>query len=249
MRTVLAIAHRGFSSAAPENTLAAFEKALEQEPDFIECDVRRAKDGTLVVIHDPTVERTTNGTGRVADMSIGELKQFDAGSWFGSEFADQRLPTLDEYLSLDWSKTAPLIELKEEDLTDDVVAKLQARGLSEKAAICSFHHSVGVRLRELDPAIRFSPLISRKEPIVGAEATELAKQAASVNGWVFGVNYTAITPDLVKATHEANLLMEAWTVDDERDMRAMVNMGVDVLASNRVDLLLDVLDDMGVRPR
>jgi len=247
MRKVLAIAHRGFSSVAPENTLAAFQRALELKPDLIECDVRRAKDGTIMVIHDPTLERTTNGTGRVADLSLTELKQLDAGSWFSDEFAGEQLPTLKEYLDLDWSTTSPLIEIKEEELVDDVVALIQSRDLSRRAVICSFHHAIGSRLKESEPAIRFSPLISRKEGIVGQEAIQLAQEAASVNGWVLGVNYTAITPDLIKAAHDTGLLIEAWTVDDENDMRNMVDMGIDVIASNRVDTLLRVLAEMGVR--
>ncbi|MDI6828664.1 MAG: glycerophosphodiester phosphodiesterase, partial [Armatimonadota bacterium] len=113
----------------------------------------------------------------------------------------------------------------------------------------SFHHKIGLRLKELDPLIRFSPLISSQTEISGDEAVRLANEAAAVNGWVFGVNYTAITPDLVKATHAANMLMEAWTVDDEENVQRMVSMGVDVIGSNRLDLLLQVLAELGVRTK
>ncbi|MCL6519864.1 MAG: glycerophosphodiester phosphodiesterase [Armatimonadetes bacterium] len=247
MQKVLTIAHRGFSAIAPENTLAAFKRALELKPDLIECDVRRTKDGKIIIIHDATVDRTTNGTGRVADMTLEELRQLDAGSWFGAQYAGERLPTLEEFLNLPWGETQPIIEIKEQSLEDDVVALVQQRGMSERTAICSFHHKIGLRLKELDCLIRFSPLISSQTEISGDEAVRLANEAAAVNGWVFGVNYTAITPDLVKATHAANMLMEAWTVDDEENIRRMVTMGVDVIASNQLDLLLQVLAEMGVR--
>ncbi|MDH7482882.1 MAG: glycerophosphodiester phosphodiesterase family protein [Armatimonadota bacterium] len=247
MQKVLTIAHRGFSAIAPENTLAAFKRALELKPDLIECDVRRTKDGKIVIIHDATVDRTTNGTGRVADMTLEELRRLDAGSWFGTQYAGERLPTLEEFLDLPWGETQPIIEIKEQSLEDDVVALVQQRGMSARTAICSFHHKIGLRLKELDRLIRFSPLISSQTEISGDEAVRLADEAAAVNGWVFGVNYTAITPDLVKATHAANMLMEAWTVDDEENIRRMVTMGVDVIASNRLDLLLQVLAEMGVR--
>ena len=247
MRKVMSIAHRGYSAAAPENTLAAYRMSLECEPDFVECDVRRTKDQQMIICHDAAVDRTTNGSGRVADMTLAELRELDAGSWFGPQFAGERLPTLEEFLDLCKGKTRPLIELKEQGLEDDVVAMVQARSLSEETMICSFHYSVGLRLPELDQRIWFSPLRSLHHPAEEDEAVRLADEAASVNGNVFGVNYPDITPALVKATHAANMLMEAWTIDAEDDMRKWVDMGADVVASNDIVLLHRVLAEMGVR--
>lgn len=89
----LTLAHRGASGYAPENTLAAFDKAIELGADMIETDVRQTKDGHLVLFHDPSVKRTTNGQGLVSELTLAELKALDAGSWFGREFAGQRIPT------------------------------------------------------------------------------------------------------------------------------------------------------------
>jgi glycerophosphoryl diester phosphodiesterase len=247
MQSVSAIAHRGFSKAAPENTMAAYKKAIELGPDFMECDVRRTKDGQLIVIHDKTVDRTTNGKGLVADMTIAELRQLDAGSWFGPEFAGEKLPTLEEALDLSKGKVVLVIEIKEEGTEDRVVEMIKSREMSGEVMICSFHYKVGVRMPALDPQIPFSPIIYIPEPVGPDEAVRLADEAAAVNGSIWAVNYKAINPALVEATHAANMLLESWTVDAEDDIRRMVEMGVDVIGSNDVGLLIKILRQMGAR--
>lgn len=247
MPRILAIAHRGFSSAAPENTLAAFRKAMQLEPDLMECDVRRSKDDHLVVIHDPTVDRTTDGKGRVADMTLDQLRQLDAGSWFAPEYAGERLPTLDEVLEARAGRTRLIIEIKQESLEDAVVASVNTRRMAQSVLIASFHYSIGVRLFELAPEIPFIPLVWLDHPAPAEEAVRIADEAAAVNGAIFGVNYAAITPDLLSATHSANLRLMAWTVDNEEDIRSMVELGVDVIASNDLALLLRVLSETGAR--
>src|SRR5699024_7283151 len=92
------VAHRGASGHAPENTMAAFQKGFEMKADYIEIDVQMTKDGELIVIHDTTVDRTTNGTGNVGDLTFEEIKQLDAGSWFSDEYAGEKIPTFEEIL-------------------------------------------------------------------------------------------------------------------------------------------------------
>src|ERR1700751_4542895 len=106
-RSVLAIAHRGASGYAPENTLAAFRRAVTMGAGFIETDLQLSRDARLVALHDATVNRTTNGQGAVHDMTLGELRRLDAGSWFGSEFAGERIPTVEEIL--DFAKRPDLV--------------------------------------------------------------------------------------------------------------------------------------------
>src|SRR3972149_9393656 len=108
---VMVIAHRGFSGQAPENTLASFKKARELGSDMIELDVRFSKDGHMVVMHDDTLDRTTNGRGKVADYTLKELKQLDAGSWFAPQFSDERIPNLNEVLELAKGKILVNIEI------------------------------------------------------------------------------------------------------------------------------------------
>jgi len=244
---VYAIAHRGFSSAAPENTLAAFRKAVELRPDMMECDVRRSHDGHLVVIHDPTVDRTTNGKGAVADLSLAEIRRLDAGSWFGPAFAGERIPTLEEVLELARGKAKLIVEVKEYGLEDRVVSAAEAREMGDQVFIASFHYRIGVRMPELDTRFPFIPLAYLPGKADEDESVRVADEAAAVNGSIFGVNYAAITPALVRATHAANLRLMAWTVDNEEDIRSMIEIGVDAIASNRLALLLHVLSKLGVR--
>src|SRR5699024_1122413 len=107
---------RGASGYAPENTIAAFDKAVEMKADYFELDVQRSKDGQLVLIHDTTVDRTTNGTGAVKDLTLKELKSLDAGSWFDEKYAGEKIPTLGETLDRHRGKIKILIELKSPSL-------------------------------------------------------------------------------------------------------------------------------------
>lgn len=125
------IAHRGASGHAPENTMAAFEKAFEMKADYIEIDVQMTKDGELIAIHDTTVNRTTNGTGSVGDYTLEEIQQLDAGSWFGQEFVGERIPTFEEIIDTYRGKIGLLIELKSPELYPGVEEKV-AEALMER---------------------------------------------------------------------------------------------------------------------
>lgn len=122
------IAHRGASAYAPENTLAAFERAVELQANWFELDCTLSKDDEVIVIHDDDVERTTNGTGRVADLTLEELKQLDAGTWFDEQFSSERLPTLGESLALAKGRIGVYIEVKDSDNDGDLKQTLLAMG-------------------------------------------------------------------------------------------------------------------------
>ncbi|MHB1001548.1 MAG: glycerophosphodiester phosphodiesterase [Armatimonadota bacterium] len=248
IHTVSATAHRGYSAKAPENTLTAIRKALELHPEMIECDVRRTVDDSIVIIHDSTVDRTTNGTGNVGEMTFNDIRRLDAGSWFSPDFAGEKVPSLDETLDLCKDKIKLIIEIKEDGIDGDVVRAIQQKQMSEQVFITSFHHNIGVRLPVLDKSIHFIPLVWHADPAGDEESVRLATEAANVNGSVLSINYQAITPELVEAVHTANLKLQAWTVDHEDDMRRMVDLGVDMITSNQVKTLLRILSEMGVRP-
>ncbi len=249
MHKVLSIAHRGYSKVAPENTLAAFKRAVEQNPDYIECDIHRTKDGKIVVSHDPKVDRCTNGTGAIAEMTYDELRALDAGSWFGAEFAGEKLPSFDEYLDLfaPGDGPRPQIELKVEGLEADVSAAILAHGLEKEAMVISFHYSAGLRMHEVNPNLMFGALKSSRAEISDAEAATLVEEALSVKADLFAFNYQNVTPAMISATQAAGMKMAVWTIDAEDDMRKWAAMGVDCITSNDIVLLNNVLTDMGLR--
>ena len=158
---VLVMAHRGFSGKAPENTLAAFRKAIEIGSDFIELDVRFSKDGHLVVFHDDTLERTTNGKGKVADFSLQELKGLDAGSWFGPSFSGEKIPTLREVLAQAKGRILVNIELKKGDqgpytmmdLSDRALEEVQRAGMEKEVLFSSFDLAALKRIRQKNQGI------------------------------------------------------------------------------------------------
>jgi glycerophosphoryl diester phosphodiesterase len=233
---MLIVAHRGFSAAAPENTLAAFQKAIDLHAEFIECDVRATADRQLVVIHDATLDRTTNGDGAVCGDTVAELKHLDAGSWFAPEFAGERIPTLDEVLDLVKGKSKLIVELKEENLEDAAVDAISAHGMLAEVMIASFNEQAGFRLTELDPRVPFELIVYSPGPLGGNESVRLADQASSVDARILAVNYQAITPDLVESARAANVQLLAWTVNDEQTLRAMADLGVPMIATDDLRL-------------
>ncbi|MBI5967686.1 MAG: hypothetical protein HY882_07510, partial [Deltaproteobacteria bacterium] len=166
---VMVIAHRGFSGAAPENTLTAFQKAIEVGSDMIELDVHLSKDGEVVVIHDDSLERTSNGRGKVGDYPLQELKKFDAGSWFGPKFSGERIPTLKEVLELTQGKILVNIEIKDEylgrytieDLVERSLQEVKRAGMKNQVIFSSFHSSALDRSKERDSCPRTALLYHR----------------------------------------------------------------------------------------
>ena len=159
------LAHRGYSGKAPENTMAAFKLALEADADGLELDVHITKDGRVVVIHDDTLERTTDGRGRVEEQTYAELAQLDAGSWFGEEFKGERLPTLDEVCEL-LKGTDKIfnVELKAgvnfKELTEKVAELIVAYDLVPNTIISSFNHYALAYMKQVNADIRTGILYS-----------------------------------------------------------------------------------------
>src|SRR3954452_5296438 len=151
-------AHRGAMGYAPENTFAAFELAVAQGADMIEMDVHLTADNQCVVIHDETLERTTDGHGLVGEMTLAELQRFDAGSWFGSEFAGQHIPSLDEVLAWGHGRAIMNIEIKAdpvpyEGIEARVVDLIRRHGMQDDVILISFDHRAIKRVKALAPEI------------------------------------------------------------------------------------------------
>lgn len=239
------IAHRGASAAAPENTLAAFRRALAISVDAVELDVHLSSDGEPVVIHDPSLGRTTEGSGLVKDLTVAALRRLDAGRWFGEQFAGERIPTLAEALEI-LRTMRVIIEIKNgpiyyPHIAGCVATVIRAAG-HRSITVSSFDHHALLQIRAASPEIETAALFSAR-PV---DAVRLARDAQAQclhPHWAFA------TPDLIDAAHAAGLRVEVWTVDDPADMAEMARRKVDGIMTNAPDRLREVLAAFASLPK
>jgi glycerophosphoryl diester phosphodiesterase len=249
------IAHRGASAKAPENTLAAFRRARDMGADYFELDCMLSADGAIIVIHDDTVDRTTNGKGAVASMDLAALRQLDAGSWKDGRYAGERLPTLDEALAVAGGSTGVVIEIKTgEDaaaasaleLTEKVVALVRERQAQQQVIVQSFSPACCATAKRLAPDLCVALLSGAKQ-----EEEDAWKGACR---WVEefhldGLNLSGegFSPERLAAVHAAGRTMAIWTVNDPDAMRALAQSGVDGIITDRPDVCLEVMRELGAR--
>jgi glycerophosphoryl diester phosphodiesterase len=236
-RRLQVIAHRGASTEAPENTLAAFRRALEIGVDAVETDVHLSSDGELVVIHESTLDRVTDGHGLVKDHSLAVLRRLDAGRWFGERFAGERIPTLDEALEV-LRPVRVIIEIKNgpvyyDGIAERVVRTIRAAG-HQAVTISSFDHPVLREVRRLASDVDIAALYMGRL----IDQVRLAREAG-VN--ILHPYWMWITPDLLVAAHAAGLRVETWTVDELAHQAHVVSLGVDGIITNHPARLLAFL--------
>lgn len=238
----LVIAHRGNSAVAPQNTLAAFEAAWRAGAHSIEIDIQPTADGHVVVIHDDTVDGTTDGQGTVTEMTLDALRALDAGSWFAPAYAGQRVPTFAEVLDLLVRRpgTDLLLELKGEWTTEQVrpvTEAIRAAGLADRVIGQSFWPGSVRALAEADPGLRRGLLVFQAPD---AESVEEVLRVAAELG-VMTVNpYGELLrahPDLVERLHAAGLQVMVWTLNEPEHWSAAAALGVDAVITDRPDRL------------
>jgi len=232
----MAIAHRGASSYAPENTFAAYDLALEMGAQHIELDVHLTTDGQVVVIHDDRLDRTTDGSGPVAVCSLAELKALDAGSWFGQAFAGARIPTLDEVLERYGGRAHLHIEIKGQTsgLVPAAVTLIRERGLQAHVTITSFHLSALEETRQLAPELPTGWLVGTVDEAIIADTLHLGLTQLCPRA-------DLVTPEMVAELHSRGLVVRAWGVSDEGLMHDAIEAGVDGMTVNFPDVLLAAL--------
>lgn len=237
-QVVNVVAHRGASGYAPENTIASFDKAVTMGADYIEIDVQRSKDGELVVIHDHMVDRTTNGTGHVRDLTIDELKTLDAGSWKGPEFAGERIPTFDEVLDRYHGRIGILVELKAPELypgiEEEIAATLMEHNLdhsqSEEVIIQSFHFESMKKMNKLLPNMPIGVLTASLEH-TSNEALNVFSNYADY----FNPQYGLVSQELVERAHSYGLKVGSWTVRSQEVAESLIAAGVDAIITDYPD--------------
>lgn len=227
------IGHRGAAGLEPENTLRSIRKAIEIGVDRVEIDVRVTRDSKLVVIHDETVDRTTNGHGYVKDMTFEEIRKLDAGK-------GEKVPTLEEALNLTRGKVILQIELKVAEATEPTIELIEGSGAEREVVITSFIHSLLKKVHCLNPDIRTGALFFDVREDIFERAIDACAEAIHVY-------YRNITPKLVEDAHKRGLKVVAWNPDEVGDMKRMISLGVDAIGSNRPDILINLLREMGMR--
>lgn len=233
------VAHRGFSSRAPENTLSAIREAIAAGSDGCEFDIYGCRDGQVVLMHDKTVNRTTNGVGDVTKFSLKQLQQLDAGSWKHPRYAGESVPTLLEALKLlKGTGCQPVIEIKMEGISKQVVNDIRKLNMVDEVAVIAFSETVVREIREFGPEIKCAWLCSKQLPgDPASQADWLAEQARKCNAQILDLNYNMLTPDLVAELKHRGLGVWTWTVNEPAVMHALQQWGVDSITTDRPDLI------------
>jgi glycerophosphoryl diester phosphodiesterase len=232
---MLVIAHRGASGHAPENTLAAFKRAVALGASLIETDLHLSRDAHFVAIHDDTVNRTTNGQGQVHDLTLTDLRRLDAGSWFGSEFTGERIPTLEEIL--EFSKKNDVVfylELKPSGAWGGEHALISALRQSEEIArtvVISFDAGVIGALRKIEPTLMTGLLFDGQMDQPLERAVEVGARQLAIRG-------DLVTPALIAEARKRDLQVVCWTVNQPAHMRMLIEAGVDGIMSDYPDRLV-----------
>ena len=235
-------AHRGFSGENPENTLAAFHAAIAAGADMVELDVHLTRDNELVVIHDDTLERTTDGKGNVADKTLAELKALDAGFRFNPRFAGERIPTLTEVLDITRGRILVNIELKKgknfpytmEQLADRTLTVVEKAGMMDQVLFSSFDPAAVDRIRARNPRLPIA--VITQKPWATPEEAGGGKLYPAINS-----SFKNLNEKNVRLARTAGLQIHAWTVNTPADMEKVISLGVDGIITNHPDNLIDLL--------
>ncbi|MBW4083203.1 glycerophosphodiester phosphodiesterase family protein [Paenibacillus sp. S150] len=232
----MCVAHRGFSGKAPENTLAAVRMAIALPfVRWMEIDVQLTRDGVPVVIHDFSLDRTTNGHGKVKNMDYEHVRRLDAGSWKGRAFRGERVPALEEVLALASGTLRLNIELKTSGdmypgLEQAVIDLVNSKGMRDEVVLTSFDAGALQRVKELDPGFRTGL-------IYDSRAGDPAGRLKELDCSFLSISYERLNPGLAKQLAERGIRMMAWTVDKAKEMRRLAAMHSEIMiCTNRPDI-------------
>ena len=238
MAAVRNIAHRGASGEHPENTLAAFRAAIGEGADCCELDVQCSADGVLVVVHDDRIDRTTDGAGSVARLTLAQLKALDAGRWRDARFAGERIPSLEEVCKAVAGKCALNVELKAAGIEAQVCDLV--RGAAPSSILSSFDWAALARVRQMAPELGVGLLASRGRARLLDSAVELRALAVHPR-------YDLVDASFCADAHRRGLLVYVWTVDEVATMARLIAAGVDGIMTNYPARLRALLQDGAVQ--
>ncbi len=234
-RRLWKVAHRGASAERPENTPAAFELAIAQGADVVECDVRRTADGALLILHDAEVDRTTSGSGALREMSAVAARALDAGD-------GQAMPTLAEVLDLARGRVRVNVDIKEIDIVAPTVQAVRDAEMVESVTFISFLPEVWEQLERLTPENPRIHLVDSAAALASLAMGDAVSQSVAAG---VGVPYELVNEGMVAYMHRHGFAVFAWTVDDPHEMRRLIECDVNGIVTNRPAALADVLQAVG----
>ena len=230
------IAHRGFSSIAPENTLVAFQKAIECKADYFELDVHKTKNDSIVVIHNSSVDKTSSNSrkGEIAKMNYSDLATVKVGysEKFGNKYENEKIPTLREALELAKGKIKVCIEIKVYGTEKEILKIINDLGVKDDVIIFSFYYQVLAKIRQLDKNIPILFLINKADKMT-------IEYAKIIESNAIGVGYgTTVTKEYLNFAHKNGIEVWKWTVNDEDEMQQLIDLGLDGLITDFPDKAL-----------
>jgi glycerophosphoryl diester phosphodiesterase len=243
MRVPWVIAHRGASGHAPENTFAAFRRAMELGAGFIETDLHLTRDAKFVAIHDATLERTTNGQGSIHDATLAELRKLDAGLWYDREYSGEHIPTLEEVLEFSRENDVVFyLEIKYDvawGMHHSLVAAIRKAENAARTIVISFDPSTIAAVRRVDPSIMVGLLADETD---NAARPDLVKTALRAGARQLCLQSSILTSETIDRAHAADLGVVGWTINEAEAMRAAVRAGVDGIMTDLPDRLRALLE-------
>ncbi|MEW4924437.1 glycerophosphodiester phosphodiesterase family protein [Algibacter sp. 2305UL17-15] len=239
------IAHRGASSFAPENTLASIQAALNQNPDRIEIDVQQTSDKVVVLMHDTSLDRTTNGTGLIKEKTFKDLSKLDAGSWFSNEFKDERIPTLEAAIQLINGKCQLIIEIKKgssyyPNIEKNILNSIQKYNAEDWVIIHSFDDTVLETVHALNPKIPLHKLFVGKfkfSPFIYSNSFDRLDLKKYNYIDEYSINYVFANREIIDILKSNGKKVNVWTVDNSETARELTALGVDGIITNNPKLL------------
>ncbi len=253
-RGAIVFAHRGGSRRWPENTMLAFQNAADLGVDALELDIHSTADGEIVVIHDPFVDRVTNGTGAVQNFTLAELQQLDAGYWWSEDGGHSypfrgrglTIPTLAEVFT-----TFPHywinIDIKQSDppIVEPFVEMIRAYGMTQQVCVGSFHTQTVNQFRQACPEVATAASLPEAEQMLLLSKLGLGAfyrgRAQAMQLPEVEMRLRVVTPAFIQVAHSHGVAVHVWTVNDISQMRRLIEMGVDGLMTDYPDLLLKLL--------
>ena len=210
VKNILLIAHRGANKIAPENTIKAFQKAIDLKADYVEFDIHMSKDGKIVIMHDENTARTTGHKGIIREMTLAELKKLDCGE-------GEKIPTLDELIEIAKGKISLQLEIKAPGTAKKIVDILRKADLIESTIISSFDHDELLKVQKIEPKLKLAALI------IGVKKNKTIKEAIEHQFYAIHPLYRFVNNKFLEIAHNNNIKINAWTVDSPSSIRNLIN--------------------------